>query len=297
MIGASLQKLGLAGLTQVNRNAGRLVGRRKGKRDGPAACDADKRSLDRVIEAEIIPRLMLAHSLEDANAAPSHSEFREDAVDRLARMAVSEDAATVCAHLTDLLARGLSRKDLLLHVMAPAARRLGEYWEEDLCDFNDVTIGLLKLHRTLRRLMEATRPDNQDGGDAPSVLLAPACGEQHSFGVLVVSDFFERSGWRTRCEPQLTSAEAETLAGSEPFDIVGLSVSAETRLDSLKDEISAVRAASCNRDVRLMVGGRVFAEDGGLPDRVGADGAAADGAAAVMEAERLLQMSKGAGHA
>ena len=41
---------------------------------------------------------------------------------------------------------------LFLRLLAPAARRLGELWEGDLCTFTDVTIGLSHLQQVLREL-------------------------------------------------------------------------------------------------------------------------------------------------
>jgi hypothetical protein len=46
------------------------------------------------------------------------------------------------AILRSLAERGATAHELCLDLLAPAARRLGEMWNTDCCDFTDVTIAL-----------------------------------------------------------------------------------------------------------------------------------------------------------
>ena len=62
----------------------------------------------------------------------------------------------------------------------------------------------------------------------------------------------------------------------------------ETRLEGLTADIRAVRAASRNADVGVMVGGPMFVARPEYALLVGADATATDGRNAVREAELLV---------
>ena len=85
--------------------------------------------LARIVEAEILPRLMLAHRRPvrhpAANRAPSPEEITAFSAMLLAPGPVDIDAQA--AMLRD---GGLSLPKLLIDLLAPAARHLGELWEE-----------------------------------------------------------------------------------------------------------------------------------------------------------------------
>ena len=55
----------------------------------------------------------------------------------------------------------------------------------------------------------------------------------------------------------------------------------------MPDLITSLRAASCNRDIRVLVGGKPFTENPGLAGSYGADGAAMDAIEAVARAREL----------
>jgi len=248
--------------------------------------------LDKLIEAEIIPRLMLANRASAGPAevvalAPARGFGVED-VDQFARRTIHADPDDLSDQVQGLLDGGVSHEDVLLKLLAPAARRLGQLWNEDLCDFTEVTIGLMKLHRVLQRVSDHAPADRGAGSAAPRILLAPALGEQHLLGVLMVGEFFSRSGWYVRCEPHPNSDHLVSSVSEEHFDVVGLSASTHAAAKALASEIRQIRAASLNPDVVIMVGGPVFNEDVGLARRIGADATAIDGVRAVVTAERLI---------
>jgi len=90
-------------------------------------------------------------------------------------------------------------------------------------------------------------------------------------------------------EPPATSDDLPLVVRSEWFDVVGLSVGCAVRVDKLAAEISAIRLASCNRDIAIMVGGPLFNKYPELVAQVGADGSAQDGREAVEQARSLAE--------
>ena len=116
----------------------------------------------------------------------------------------------------------------------------------------------------------------------------PAPGEQHTFGLSMVAEFFARSGWEVVGVMDPMSSPFEDKVKSEWFDLVGISAGSSTRLDGIRSCIDAVRRHSHNRAVTVMVGGPLFIVHPELVEQLGADGVATDGRQAPLLADRLL---------
>ncbi len=170
-------------------------------------------------------------------------------------------------------------------------RRRGDsvsWWESDACDFFDVTMGLWRLQEVMKALSAIAPWSAPLPASARRALFAPAPGEQHGFGAALVEEFFRRAGWQTWTAPTADTDELASLVAARGYDIIGLSISVERHLDALAGCIAAIRRASRNPDIIVMVGGRMFNENPGLVAVVGADATAADAPAAVALAEELL---------
>lgn len=249
-------------------------------------------ALARVIEIDIIPRLLLAHREQAgpaAVAAQPTASIPPGYADQFAAATLTEEAAPLLARAEALMASGVTVETVYLELLAPAARRLGTWWDEDACDFVDVTMGLWRIQEIVHALSALIPGAAPVEGTLRRALFAPAPGEQHGLGAIMVEEFFRRAGWQTWSAPALDEAELVALAAGRVFDIIGLTVSVEQHLAALPRTIAAVRRASRNPDVVVLVGGRVFVERPGLAGDVGADGTAADGRLAVTLAESLLQ--------
>ena len=99
--------------------------------------------LSHTIEGDIIPRLMLAlgsRTAEESAQAPPGERLAES-IDEFVHLILNHDASIATNYVTTLRSDGIPLSALYLDLLAPAARRLGEMWEEDTCSFTDVTIG------------------------------------------------------------------------------------------------------------------------------------------------------------
>lgn len=248
------------------------------------------------IETEIIPRLMLAHRPQlDCPALPVLRDSVPDAetVQVFTRLVIEENGEVAAAYVEALRARGTPLETLYLNLITPAARRLGELWEADLCDFTEVTVGLWRLQQVLRGLGPAFREENGEPSNGRRVLLVPAPGEQHVLGLIILGDYFRRAGWDVSSEPSVSRDDLRRVIRSEWFDVIGLSLGCEVRVESLAAEISAIRGMSRNPAVAIMVGGPVLIQYPDLLARVGADGTASDGRGAVEMANGLVERGAG----
>ncbi|MEL7486213.1 MAG: cobalamin B12-binding domain-containing protein [Pseudomonadota bacterium] len=250
----------------------------------------------RAIEGDLVPRLMLAFRLneprldDDTLAKAEIGVIDQSDRDNFLAIALEDDGAAASTFVEALLQRGVSREAVYLDLFASTARSLGELWESDHIDFTAVTVGLMLLHRLIREQSSAYEPSQVRNRPGGKILLATACGDQHYLGVVIVGEFFRRAGWRVWFEPGASADEVAALSASERFDIIGLSAANSVNAGDVANEIEAVRAGSKNPDVKVFVGGRLFAENPELVEVTGADAWAQDAEEAVRIAESIVSV-------
>jgi methanogenic corrinoid protein MtbC1 len=262
-----------------------------GFRPAEAANDMRMSQLARTIEQEIIPRLMLAHRTAAEQPAPPVTLPRAITaadVEHFAKLVLSHEEDVAFSTIQALRAREVSVEKIYLDLLAPTARYLGKLWEDDLCSFTDVTVGLGRLQRVLRELSPALGRSVEHPLQGRRVLLLPSPGEQHTFGLVMVAEFFRRAGWDVTGGAWAAGADAAAMVHAEWFDVVGFSLGAEVHLPQLAAAISAVRHATCNQDLAILVGGPLFGVHPEFVGEVGADGMTIDGREAPSLAEGLI---------
>lgn len=241
------------------------------------------------IKTQIIPKIVLA--LRKA-PVPKPAESTEanalSTVEQFTALTFGFDEDAPFAHVEALVAQGVSVESIFLELLAPAARRLGTLWESDATDFANVTLAVGRLQRIMRRLGEGI-PDQAGQGGGESILLTIIPGEQHSFGLSMVAEFFRRAGWNLCTGPFSSHHELTSLVHNHWFDVVGFSVSSDRRLDELKKDIHDIRRDSRNRNVGILLGGPLVIAQPELVASVGADMMSADATTAPQQARGLIE--------
>jgi MerR family transcriptional regulator, light-induced transcriptional regulator len=267
--------------------------KQKGVEQGQHFRDNPFATLAGTIESEIIPRLMMAHVIP---AAPLPlSDIREgkpsfEAIVEFTKIVLDDDAIRASLYVRTTLHQGLSLESIYLHLFAPTARRLGEMWEKDECGFAEVTIGLCRLHEVLREFSLAHESEGLLRETERCIMLLPAPGDQHTFGITMVAEFFRHAGWNVHDSPAVSSSALVETVSNEWFDVVGLSVSSEVWLEGLGAGIYEVRKRSRNSDLGVMVGGSIFVKQPELAVLIGADATASDGREAVLQANKMVDL-------
>jgi methanogenic corrinoid protein MtbC1 len=243
--------------------------------------------LQKVIEADIIPRLLVAHDAPAERKAAAATDIVVTFSRNLLRGDIEAATDTVNALRRD----GMEISSVFLELFAPSARFLGELWVEDICDFTDVTLALSHMQRMLRELApEFTERPAKGKKAPPRALLIAAPGDDHGFGIQIVREFFRRAGWEVTGEASSYDALLRCTR-LERFDVVGLSVTNDASLDGLAAIIRAIRKGAADPGLKVMVGGRFFLEHPGFVKQVGADATAPDGRRAVPRISSLLDTS------
>jgi methylmalonyl-CoA mutase cobalamin-binding subunit len=140
-------------------------------------------------------------------------------------------------------------------------------------------------------LRELSGAFEAEGSAAPcgrSALLVGAPGDQHTFGVFVLQEFFRRAGWDVHGGALGSSDELLNLVAGQGFDVIGLSVSNSVDLGDLASLVRTVREAARPHAPLIMVGGRFFLECPQCIGEVGADATAQDGRRAILRVASLL---------
>jgi methanogenic corrinoid protein MtbC1 len=261
---------------------------RSQEKSGPSS-----RPLEETLEGELLPRLVLAHRAEQGPvaSAPDDSivaitpETVAEFVDRL----LHEREELASQLVASLMTHGASVESIYCELLGPAARQLGKMWEDDVCDFLQVTVGLGRLQHTLRDLSSAFSARRLRRDQPGGILITGLPDEQHTLGLLIVAEFFVRDGWAVNVgHPLIEQSLTEAVRG-DWYDVVGFSLALPERVTELRGTINRVRKASRNPALAVLVGGPAFAHNPELVERAGADAAMCDVRTAPQQAREILR--------
>ena len=273
---------------QVSGDPGGLVAVSAGQgRPGDSSLDW-RLMLAKVVSSEIVPRLMMMQQGCAARDEPVTFRDTHEDITYFTRCLLASDSCESQSFIEKLERHGVQPDVILLEVFAPAARKLGELWTSDQCDFVQVSIGLHRLQSFMDDICSHLGGGVAHGPDAPSILLLSAPGETHEFGLAMVGNFFRADGWRvTASSPSSVLHQIHARS----YQVLGISLSCTRHLRKLPGLIADARRLSRNRSVRLIVGGSLFS-DPSLALELGADGTAMDAQGAVQLARSLLDANK-----
>jgi MerR family transcriptional regulator, light-induced transcriptional regulator len=256
-----------------------------------------------VVAGELIPRLLMVHRTAVAdestsgtvNAGAKRIEITEtsDVIEEFTQCVLSEDPTAAGTYAALLHEKGLAIESIFLHVLQPVARRLGDLCNLDVCHDVEVTVGMWRLQSLVRDLSADFQAEAPPVASNHSVLVATQPGEPHMLGMRLDAEFFWRAGWDVMCEFPATDEELKNLVTEQWFDVLDLSLSSafqrDHRLAAMTATIQAVRRASFNPNLRVMVCGRIFLEHPEYSLLIGADVGCSTAAKVVMRAESTLK--------
>lgn len=242
--------------------------------------------LAHVVSAEIVPRLLHLHNQVPASNPLLPYVAGDSDISSLAQLVLGADLAAAAAYIAGLRDSGLAMESLFLGLLEPTAHHLGALWDEDVCDFIDVTLGVARLQKLLA-IFNCTH-EIPALNEKRRVMMATTPGDQHYFGVAMVEKFLVAGGWDVHAEHGASAETLAVLAATQWFAVAGLTLGSEALEGSLRGAIELIRRRSLNPAIGIMVGGPIFKDQ---PERVrecGADATAANAPAAVLVAQKLF---------
>lgn len=257
---------------------------------------SNERLLSEAVTQDIIPRLVGAHPPLAVPARAPQPQVSEQEVLAFADLVLQADEASLRERVQALRERGIAHHRILLDLLMPVATHMGRLWEHDLCDFHDVTLAVGRLQRLLRH-PHAEPTSAQNEGRCPRRILLGTCqGEQHTFGVSMVAEFFHQAGWDVTISFLGTDLSPVQLAREQWFDVAGLSLGSDALLPEFVRLIEGLRSASVNRDLSIIAGGAMFALHPSYAHQLRVDAVITDASHAPSQAEQLLTRRKSTAH-
>ena len=223
--------------------------------------------------------------LPDMSDAERYEAFVQICADAVAGFAFDR------AEFAEILsAYGIATPDETLDHLTAIARRLGDMWLEDSCSFHDVTIGMHRLTMMLIALEPFGGEPDAEPRHGGRVFLAPAPGDQHSFGLAMVGYYLRRAGWDVSAELNAGDDRLIDHLGARHYDCIGFSVGHERAISPLTQLIGNIRRRSRNKLLKVMVGGPMVIADPAIAGTLGADLWAADGLGLVQRLAPFVPM-------
>ncbi|TVP75757.1 MAG: hypothetical protein EA352_07305 [Gemmatimonadales bacterium] len=204
------------------------------------------------------------------------SEVDESDQARFLRLIRSGADPAMGSFLRSLERRGVSTERIIDELVTPTARWMGEAWMTDECTFVEVTLMGGRLQQVVRSLVQKHAGAMETGrsGRMPRALLTSLPGEQHTLGLTVLSAHFRLAGWDVRVGPPVGRESAIAVVRRMRVDVVGITISRSELLASGREEIRRLRAATCNDEMGILVGGPGLGSPEEAADVLDADGIA-----------------------
>jgi methanogenic corrinoid protein MtbC1 len=253
----------------------------------PAGDTPGARWLDRFVAHDLVPRLLDPARAGPRRAVPSGA-LRSADVEVLVELLLAEDLEGCVGWIEALQQSGIDADRLCGGLIAPAACSLGERWDQDRCDFAQVSIALGRLQALVHRV-GAEAPPAPRVGPTGRVMILTLPARDHLLGAVIVADAFRRAGWDVSFEPGATEAELLRSIGAASFDLLAVSVALERDVATVRALLGALRKASLNPSVRTMAGGAALRPGSTLTAALGVDLIAADARDAVALGARALR--------
>ena len=199
----------------------------------------------------------------------------EEARERYLAAVVEGSRRTAFGVVDEAFHAGIGLRELYLEVFQPTMREIGRLWQENRITVADEHLATAITQAAMARLYD----ELFSGGTRPGPLLIAACADQerHELGLRMICDVLEMDGWDTVFLGATVPVEdLVSMVRERRPDVVALSASIAPHLPRVRQTIRAIREAVPVAPPMIAVGGRAFADDPGLAERLGADLTAKD---------------------
>ena len=188
---------------------------------------------------------------------------------------------------------GASHRELCVDYIGAAAKRLGEWWNDDVITFGDMAIAAGRMLHFLRDLREIVPKTAQRG--AREAMFATVPGEQHILGVTMAADLMRDRGWKIDLQINQSIEDLCAHAIKNDYRIIGLSATDADRIRALAAMVVELRLAAPH--AYIFIGGYIAEVEPNIAVRTGADAAAANLDDAIEALEQMYQSIYGTGQA
>ncbi len=254
--------------------------------------------LTHAVKRQVIPKLLGAHTATQVtHPTPTCNSIGISDVVEFTGLVSTREVNQARATIERKRSQGLSLQSLFVELMIPAARRLADLWESDLCHYEEIAVGMLNLQQLLHDLTpDFSQESTPKTRDRRALLLSAPC-EQNMLGVFMVtefyrcvaSEFFHRDGWQVWPAPPMSMPRLLGIVSSQWFDLIEVSATCGARLHRLAADLAQIKSASRNADVGMIVCGPAFDEHPELLAEMGADACAHNAKETLEQADAWIE--------
>ena len=233
---------------------------------------------------EVLSRMSSA-SNEAVAPTVAISPIRDDSeIDGFCDTQVSLDPRKSRDHVEALRADGADFSSLYLGLFTPAARRLGQRWEEDIASFAEVSMGIGRIYSILHELRDLQPISARIA--RKHAIFATLPGEEHTLGATIATDLFRDRGWDVDLLVGMDHEDLVTAIEGSAAPVLGVSAASA---DDVTPLLRLVMALHVRRPaLRIFVAGHIVAECPDISEFDGVDGASAEFEAAYTGIESLF---------
>jgi methanogenic corrinoid protein MtbC1 len=164
-------------------------------------------------------------------------------------------------------------------VMTPALYEIGRLWEEGEISAVQEHLATAISMRIMSAMYGGFVLHESSKGKA---VITAAPNEYHEVGARMVSDQLEMSGWQVDyLGANSPATDLLALLRQEPPFLLGFSIVVPFNIEAVRRIIEEIRADRLLKDIKVMVGGPVFALEPELCQKINADGFATSGGQAI----------------
>lgn len=196
----------------------------------------------------------------------------DDQIEHLCHALLSKDDRAGAIFIQEARAAGASVDAVYLKYLAGAARMLGQWWEEDLASFSEVTLGTSRMYAIMRAIRQQLPIPK--AAAIRSAIFASVPGETHTLGVRMAADLFRRDGWRIDLKIAETHDALVCDIAQSDTQLVGISAGGAHSLEALSRLIIALRIRKPT--ALVFVSGQIVEEAKDAVTLIGVDGMASD---------------------
>ena len=217
-------------------------------------------------------------AFEDAFLHADNTIFTYDAFLKYLIQMESEKAYQI---VLKEIEKGMSIKDVYLNLFQPTLYKVGELWHQRVISVakeHYITAAIQNMIGRLYSKLFSYR-------EKPKYSITAVCAgdELHEIGMRMVADFFEISNWDSYfLGSNIPVSIVINHLLENPTDLLAISATTSQHLFQVKHLIEAVKSNPQLKQVKIIVGGKLFNETPNLWKSLSADGHAIDAEQAVL---------------
>jgi len=188
--------------------------------------------------------------------------------------------------ILNLVESGTAVEDIYLKIFQPAQYEIGRHWQ-----LNKISVAQEHYATSVTQLaMSQLYPKIFNSFAKGKKALTTCIGDElHELGIRMVADLLELNGWDTiHLGSNTPPAEILNIIVKKEIDLLALSATLPNQLEKTRSLIKVIRQDDNLKQLKVMVGGRIFIQSDRLWQKIGADGFAIDAKEAVKVADSLL---------